>query len=186
MLKLAHCMCPHRSYACFITCRRVYKSDIPHKGSQYNAVLPGGGSFFNTRWLDVYTHVMPSKVRQYVDDKMNCDDTAFNMLVASTLHLPPVFTVGSLHTTNTVEEDGSFLGLRYRGGHMSTRGDCIKFMNAVCVRMRVACIDLWSAVMWLLPQPPATSPHMHTRLPIWFQVRHTSCCVTGDGVSVYV
>lgn len=92
-------------------------------------MLTGSGTFFNSRWLHIYSDVMPRKVRDYVNEHFNCEDIAFNMMMSNATGLPPVLVVGSTHTTHSVQENSkAHKGLRTRHGHVSGRSDCIKHL----------------------------------------------------------
>lgn len=110
---------------------------IPHfskKGYKYNVVLTGSGTFFNSRWLHIYSNVLPRSIRDYVDEHFNCEDIAFNMMMSNATGLPPVLAVGSTHTTKSVREQKSaHAGLRTRSGHSSGRSECIKHLVKVYV-----------------------------------------------------
>ena len=118
---------------------------IPHlskKGYKYNVVLTGSGTFFNSRWLHIYSEVMPRQVRDYVNDHFNCEDIAFNMMMSNATGLPPVLVVGSTHTTHSVQENSkAHKGLRTRHGHVSGRSDCIKHLVKMCVRLFAARVE---------------------------------------------
>ena len=102
---------------------------IPHysqAGAEYNVVLTGSGTFFNARWLHVYSSLMPASIRSWIDANFNCEDIAFNMMISNATGLPPVLTVGSAHTTKLVKEAAdAHKGLRTRKGHSTNRGVCV-------------------------------------------------------------
>lgn len=128
----AHLAGPRVSDATAVRCLLYRSYVIPHLSKRdypYNVVLTGSGTFFNSRWLYVYSHELPKKVRDYVDEHFNCEDIAFNMMMSNVTGLPPVLSFGSTHTTHSVKESASaHKGLRTRHGHSSGRSECIKHL----------------------------------------------------------
>jgi glucuronyl/N-acetylglucosaminyl transferase EXT2 len=41
-------------------------------------------------WNYAYTYIMPSNIKQWVDDHMNCEDIAMNFLVSNTTNKAPI------------------------------------------------------------------------------------------------
>jgi len=80
-------------------------------------------AFLHRDFLDLYTFKMPQEIRDYVDDKMNCEDIAMQFLVANETGLPPTYVRGAL------ADLGAFNGLSAKswnkGGHMAARNDCL-------------------------------------------------------------
>ncbi|KAG6537170.1 hypothetical protein ZIOFF_002256 [Zingiber officinale] len=52
-------------------------------------------AFFHQKYLDMYTHQMPSAIREYVRRKRNCEDIAMSLLVANATRAPPIWVKGS-------------------------------------------------------------------------------------------
>lgn len=55
-----------------------------------------GAAFLHKYWSYAYTNEMPSNVRDWVDDQMNCEDIAMNFLVANTTNKPPIKVMHSI------------------------------------------------------------------------------------------
>nr|XP_022907992.1 exostosin-2 isoform X1 [Onthophagus taurus] len=49
-----------------------------------------GAAFLHKYWHYLYTTSMPSEVKDWVDDHMNCEDIAMNFLVANVTNKPPI------------------------------------------------------------------------------------------------
>ncbi|XP_066150552.1 exostosin-2 [Euwallacea fornicatus] len=49
-----------------------------------------GAAFLHKYWSYLYTNTMPSNVKDWVDDNMNCEDIAMNFLVANVTDKPPI------------------------------------------------------------------------------------------------
>ncbi|KAG5888524.1 hypothetical protein JTB14_009576 [Gonioctena quinquepunctata] len=49
-----------------------------------------GAAFLHKYWSYLYTRDMPSEVKDWVDEHMNCEDIAMNFLVANVTNKPPI------------------------------------------------------------------------------------------------
>lgn len=49
-----------------------------------------GAAFYHKYWNYLYTTGMPPEVKDWVDDRMNCEDIAMNFLVANVTNKPPI------------------------------------------------------------------------------------------------
>lgn len=49
-----------------------------------------GAAFYHKYWNYVYTTQMPSEIKDWVDEHMNCEDIAMNFLVANITNKPPI------------------------------------------------------------------------------------------------
>ncbi|WOK92898.1 glycosyltransferase family protein 64 [Canna indica] len=83
----------------------------------YSMVL-SKASFFHRKYLDIYTHKMPSTIRDYVTMERNCEDIAMSLLVANFTRAPPIWVKGK------IDEIGSF-GISSLGGHIEKRTKCL-------------------------------------------------------------
>ncbi|XP_042446327.1 glycosylinositol phosphorylceramide mannosyl transferase 1-like [Zingiber officinale] len=75
-------------------------------------------AFFHQKYLDMYTHQMPSAIREYVRRKRNCEDIAMSLLVANATRAPPIWVKGRIY------EIGSF-GISSLEGHIERRTKCL-------------------------------------------------------------
>jgi len=69
----------------------------PRHQCQYNMVIPSG-AFIHRDYLRAYAMEMPEVVREKVDETMNCEDIAFNFLVAHLTRRAPVKTTPVVNT----------------------------------------------------------------------------------------
>nr|VZI13850.1 unnamed protein product [Spirometra erinaceieuropaei] len=63
-----------------------YNSDY---ACEYSMVLTGA-AFVHRYYLHAYTYEMPSRIREIVDEEMNCEDIAMNFLVSHITRKPPI------------------------------------------------------------------------------------------------
>lgn len=49
-----------------------------------------GAAFLHKYWSYLYTKEMPTDIKDWVDDHMNCEDIAMNFLVANVTNKPPI------------------------------------------------------------------------------------------------
>ncbi|VDL99428.1 unnamed protein product [Schistocephalus solidus] len=63
-----------------------YNSDY---ACEYSMVLTGA-AFIHRYYLHAYTYEMPSRIREIVDEEMNCEDIAMNFLVSHITRKPPI------------------------------------------------------------------------------------------------
>lgn len=54
-----------------------------------------GAAFYHKYWNYVYTTQMPSEIKDWVDEHMNCEDIAMNFLVSNITNKPPIKVVES-------------------------------------------------------------------------------------------
>ena len=72
----------------------------------------------------LYTNAMPGNIKTWVDEHMNCEDIAFNFLIANTTGKPPIKVTPRQkfkcpECPNTMMLSGDL------GGHMVERTECI-------------------------------------------------------------
>lgn len=75
-------------------------------------------AFFHRKYLDLYTHKMPTSIHDYVSRERNCEDIAMSMLVANATSAPPIWVIGKIH------EIGSS-GISNLKGHNEKRNKCL-------------------------------------------------------------
>ncbi|GAB2294067.1 hypothetical protein Dimus_028284 [Dionaea muscipula] len=83
----------------------------------YSMVL-SKAAFFHRKYLDIYTHKMPTSIRDYVMQERNCEDIAMSLLVANETGAPPVWVKGKIY------EIGSS-GISSLKGHNHKRKKCL-------------------------------------------------------------
>ncbi|XP_052187260.1 glycosylinositol phosphorylceramide mannosyl transferase 1-like [Diospyros lotus] len=83
----------------------------------YSMVL-SKAAFFHRKYLDMYTHEMPSSIHDYVTRERNCEDVAMSLLVANATSAPPIWVKGKIY------EIGSS-GISSLKGHSKRRNKCL-------------------------------------------------------------
>ncbi|KAG6716775.1 hypothetical protein I3842_04G065000 [Carya illinoinensis] len=83
----------------------------------YSMVL-SKAAFFHRKYLDIYTHKMPSSIHDYVSRERNCEDIAMSLLVANATSAPPIWVKGKIY------EIGSS-GISSLKGHSDSRNKCL-------------------------------------------------------------
>ena len=86
-----------------------------------------GAAFFHRYYPDAYSYVMPAAIREKVDEYMNCEDLAMNMLISHLTRSPPIkvtsrWTFRCPGCPSTLYEDES---------HFQERHKCINFFQQV-------------------------------------------------------
>ena len=118
----------------------LYKS---HLSCEYSMVLTGA-AFYHRFYNYLFTYGMDERVRAKVDELMNCEDIAFNMLVAHVTRRPPlkVSTKYSFYCRecdtlvrnddfNKYGNDSAFLPVSLRKGHYEKRTACLRYFAQV-------------------------------------------------------
>ncbi|XP_062153637.1 glycosylinositol phosphorylceramide mannosyl transferase 1-like isoform X3 [Alnus glutinosa] len=83
----------------------------------YSMVL-SKAAFFHRRYLDLYSHMMPSSIHDYISRERNCEDIAMSLLVANATSAPPIWVKGKIY------EIGSS-GISSLQGHSKRRNKCL-------------------------------------------------------------
>ncbi|KAJ7970052.1 Glycosyltransferase family 64 protein [Quillaja saponaria] len=83
----------------------------------YSMVL-SKAAFFHRKYLDLYTHKMPSSIQDYVSRERNCEDIAMSLLIANTTGAPPIWVEGKIY------EIGAS-GISSLKGHTDRRNNCL-------------------------------------------------------------
>ncbi|XP_025420812.1 exostosin-2 isoform X2 [Sipha flava] len=98
-----------------------------------------GAAFYHKYWNYAYTYIMPSNIKQWVDDHMNCEDIAMNFLVSNTTNKAPIkvtpkkkFKCPQCINTEMLSADQ---------GHMATRSSCINKFATVYGRMPLKAVE---------------------------------------------
>ncbi|CAH4030754.1 unnamed protein product [Pieris brassicae] len=86
-----------------------------------------GAAFVHRYYLWAYWRVLPSAVRDYVDEYMNCEDIAMNFLVAHITRKPPV----KVTSRWTFRCPGCPVTLSADETHFHERHKCIQFFSQV-------------------------------------------------------
>jgi len=69
--------------------RAAWEYNVHPKREEVSMVLPGS-AFLHKRYLWLYTYMMPRPIRQWIDEKMNCEDIAMNFLISNLTQKSPI------------------------------------------------------------------------------------------------
>ncbi|KAI8029301.1 Glycosyltransferase family 64 protein C4 [Camellia lanceoleosa] len=83
----------------------------------YSMVL-SKAAFFHRKYLDLYTHKMPSSIYDYITRERSCEDIAMSLLIANATDAPPIWVKGKIY------EIGSS-GISSLIGHSKRRNKCL-------------------------------------------------------------
>lgn len=87
---------------------------------------PGQASFFNEKYLGMYTDRMGElRIDEYIDENKNCEDIAMQFLISNATGLGPIFTSGSYSDSGAVGGISTQHGLTKITTHYRARSDCI-------------------------------------------------------------
>jgi len=90
----------------------------------YSMVLTGA-AFVHQSYMEQYLNELPNSVHRLVDDKQNCEDIAFNMLVAKKTENPPIFVQPLNFKNLDSETESPYKGLWHRWNHSIIRSQCL-------------------------------------------------------------
>ena len=83
-------------------------------------------SFFNERYLDMYTRRMHDLgIDAYIDENKNCEDIAMQFLISNVTNTGPIFTSGSYSDSGAIGGISTQHGLAHVGTHYRARSDCL-------------------------------------------------------------
>ncbi|KAF2315721.1 hypothetical protein GH714_040253 [Hevea brasiliensis] len=83
----------------------------------YSMVL-SKAAFFHKKYLDLYTHMMPPSIQDYVARERNCEDIAMSLLIANATGAPPIWVKGKIHEIASS-------GISSLKGHSDRRNKCL-------------------------------------------------------------
>lgn len=100
---------------------------------QYSMILPGGGTFANTRVMHMYHRMMSRDIFNFVRDENDCDDIAMNFMMANFTGMPPLYVLSTAHEMDkaVIKEDaGAYKGMSATKDHWPMRHKCLRlFMH---------------------------------------------------------
>lgn len=102
---------------------------IPRKAMDYNMILTGL-SFVHVAFLDYYSSsdLLMTKIRDYVDEHMNCEDIAMNYLTQSVTGCPALWVKGKDGARMTPKPKG-MPTIGTTKGHGARRTACLNDFN---------------------------------------------------------
>lgn len=96
----------------------TYELRSPEKPRSYSIMLTKF-MFMSSEYLYDYTCTLPTKIHRYIDDHLNCEDIAMNLLVSGMTGSTPV------SVWMTVDDFGTTSGISIKQGHLSNRSACM-------------------------------------------------------------
>lgn len=107
----------------------VYNSAL---GSTYSMILTGA-AFYHRRYNELYSFSLPSKIFDFVSEKLNCEDIAMNYMVANLTRKPPIKVTGrwTFPCNRCVDRK---LSTHTNGGlvaHLEARSQCMQLFAEV-------------------------------------------------------
>lgn len=102
---------------------------LPRKNWDYNIILTGL-SFVHIAFLDYYSSDdrLMVKLRDYVDERFNCEDIAFNYVTQSLTGCPAIWVKGR-DGANMTPKPKEMPTIGNSKGHSSTRNQCLNDFN---------------------------------------------------------
>ena len=76
--------------------------------------------FMSSEYLFAYTCLLPASVHQAVDERMNCEDIALNLMVSGMTGVPPTAVM-----LKGLDDFGTVTGISWKGGHLDARSQCL-------------------------------------------------------------
>ena len=106
-----------------------YKSDFT---CEYSLILTGG-AFYHRFYHYYYHHLLDKRIREKIDEYMNCEDVAFNFMISDLTRKPPlkVTTKTSFNCKLCASDEDIQESLSANKLHFERRSTCINYFNQV-------------------------------------------------------
>ncbi|KAH1028394.1 exostosin-2 isoform X1 [Dendroctonus ponderosae] len=98
-----------------------------------------GAAFLHKYWSYLYTVTLPSNIKDWVDDNMNCEDIAMNFLVANTTNKPPIKVTPRKKFKCPECVNNEMLSADI--GHMVARSQCVDRFTKIFGRMPLKSVE---------------------------------------------
>ncbi|XP_017768958.1 PREDICTED: exostosin-2 [Nicrophorus vespilloides] len=98
-----------------------------------------GAAFYHKYWNYLYTTALPTGVKNWVDDHMNCEDIAMNFLVANITNKPPIKVAPRKKFKCPECTNNEMLSADL--GHMVERSQCVDFFTKAFGRMPLQSVE---------------------------------------------
>ncbi|CAH1173727.1 unnamed protein product [Phaedon cochleariae] len=98
-----------------------------------------GAAFLHKYWSFLYTNFLPSEVKDWADEQMNCEDIAMNFLVANITNKPPIKVTP--RKKFKCPECTSNEMLSADMGHMVARSQCVDAFTKAFGRMPLKSVE---------------------------------------------
>jgi alpha-1,4-N-acetylglucosaminyltransferase EXTL3 len=118
---------------------RYHSWDINQQKTTYNtrpsceySIILTNAFFYHRFYHFLYTHVMDYRLRNMIEKLRNCEDLAFNYMVAALTRQPPIkITAKSLFKCEICKNFSEYTGLSSNGTHYLLRADCLNEINLI-------------------------------------------------------
>jgi len=97
-----------------------------------HSIILTGAAFYNKYWHYVYTaspDPRQASIRTWVDENMNCEDIAFNFMVANSTNLPPVKIGPRKKFRCATPSCENVSMLSQDSGHLARRSQCVEMFS---------------------------------------------------------
>ena len=81
--------------------------------------------FIRSEYLFWYTCLLPERIHANIDENMNCEDIAMQMLVTGMTNSPPI----AVQVLKVIEDYGTVKGISAKKGHINNRGACMSYFH---------------------------------------------------------
>ncbi|XP_030759809.1 exostosin-2 [Sitophilus oryzae] len=98
-----------------------------------------GAAFLHKYWSYLYTNALPSNIRDWVDEEMNCEDIAMNFLVANITNKPPIKVTPRKKFKCPECTNNEMLSADK--GHMEARSNCVDRFAKIFGRMPLNSVE---------------------------------------------
>ncbi|CAG9769155.1 unnamed protein product [Ceutorhynchus assimilis] len=98
-----------------------------------------GAAFLHKYWSYLYTNNLPSNIKDWVDDNMNCEDIAMNFLVANVTNKPPMKVTPRKKFKCPECTNNEMLSADI--GHMVARSQCVDRFAKIFGRMPLKSVE---------------------------------------------
>lgn len=96
----------------------TYEIRSPDRPRVYSIMLTKF-MFMSSEYLYDYTCLLPIKIHRYIDEHINCEDIALNLMVTGMTGAKPVAVM------HGVDDFGTTSGISIKNGHLSNRSNCM-------------------------------------------------------------
>jgi alpha-1,4-N-acetylglucosaminyltransferase EXTL3 len=108
--------------------KTIYKT---HRPCEFSFILTNF-VFFHKFYSYVYTHLIDPRLRALVERTRNCDDLAFNYMIAAYTRQPPIKISHQVSLDcHLCDEFNEYPGMSVNGSHYDIRNDCLNEMNQI-------------------------------------------------------
>ena len=118
-----------------------YRNNDPTKPNPSYSMVLTKAMIHDTFFMYAYTCLMPARVHAYIDNLMNCEDIAMNMMVSGITGKPPLLINNPLQKQHALSENdyiidhGSSDGISNKKEHYQKRDNCLADLSELLGKM---------------------------------------------------